>query len=139
MGTLARLKGHDVIVEVEEVYKTTFSGHVIDSNFVAYPLNYYGVQFLKKDWDFISDGIAVHNGILAEKQKDALNSLKTLKKDKIVESVINQFRQRSEVGIKKYGTTLEENNHDDFIQHLFEELMDAILYLEKIKSMRNGN
>jgi ribosomal protein S7 len=50
--------------------------------------------------------------------------------------VISKFEQRSELGIKKYGTTLEENNTDDFINHLQEELMDAILYLEKIKSIK---
>ena len=54
-------------------------------------------------------------------------------KDKIVENVIAQFSKRSEVGIKKYGTTLEENNNDDFLQHLKEELMDAILYIEKLQ------
>ena len=56
-------------------------------------------------------------------------------KDKIVENVIAQFSKRSEVGIKKYGTTLEENNTDDFLQHLKEELMDAILYIEKLQSL----
>ena len=56
-------------------------------------------------------------------------------KDKIVENVITQFSKRSEVGIKKYGTTLEENNNDDFLQHLKEELMDAILYIEKLQSL----
>ena len=54
-------------------------------------------------------------------------------KDKIVENIIAQFSKRSEVGIKKYGTTLEENNNDDFLQHLKEELMDAILYIEKLQ------
>jgi len=54
-------------------------------------------------------------------------------KDKIVESVIQQFQQRSELGIKKYGTTLEDNNSDDFLQHAIEEAMDFILYLTKIK------
>jgi len=57
-------------------------------------------------------------------------------KDKIVQQVIAKFEQRSELGIKKYGKTLEENNTDDFINHLQEELMDAILYLEKIKSIK---
>jgi hypothetical protein len=56
--------------------------------------------------------------------------------DKIVTQVIEEFRRRSQVGIKKYGTTLDQNNTDDFIQHLREELMDAILYLTKIKSER---
>jgi hypothetical protein len=58
-----------------------------------------------------------------------------MREDKIVEQVINQFSKRSEIGIKKYGTTLEENNNDDFLQHLKEELMDAILYIEKLQSL----
>jgi hypothetical protein len=57
-------------------------------------------------------------------------------KDKIVQQVIDKFNQRSEVGIKKYGTTLEQNNNDDFLNHLQEELMDAILYIEKLKSIK---
>jgi len=59
-----------------------------------------------------------------------------MKKDKIVQQVIAKFEQRSEIGIRKYGTTLEENNNDNFINHLQEELMDAILYLEKVKSIK---
>ena len=56
--------------------------------------------------------------------------------DKIVQDVIDKFQQRSDTGIKKYGTTLEENNTDDFLNHLQEELMDAILYIQKLKSNR---
>ena len=55
--------------------------------------------------------------------------------DKIVQQVIDKFNQRSEVGIKKYGTTLEQNNKDNYFTHLQEELMDAILYIQKLKSM----
>lgn len=58
-------------------------------------------------------------------------------KDPIVQQVIDKFQNRSEVGIKKYGTTLHENNSDDFLNHLQEELMDAILYIQKLKN-RNG-
>ena len=54
--------------------------------------------------------------------------------DPIVKQVTDKFLQRSEVGIKKYGTTLHENNTDDFFNHLQEELMDAILYLQKLKN-----
>jgi hypothetical protein len=53
--------------------------------------------------------------------------------DPVVESIIDKFKQRSEVGIKKYGTTLYENNTDDFLNHLQEELMDAILYIQKLR------
>ena len=59
-----------------------------------------------------------------------------IRKDPIVESIVEQFIKRSEVGIKKYGTTLEENNNDDFLQHLKEELMDAVLYIEKLQSLK---
>jgi hypothetical protein len=56
-------------------------------------------------------------------------------KDTIVESVINQFRERSEVGIKKYGTTLDRTDLStlDWINHAQQEAMDFVLYLEKLK------
>ena len=56
-------------------------------------------------------------------------------KDTIVESVINQFKQRSEVGINKYGVTLDRTDLDrlQWLQHAQEEAMDMILYLEKLK------
>ena len=65
---------------------------------------------------------------------DSFKKAIEMKRDRIVESVIEKFRSRSEVGIKKYGTTLADNNTDDFLIHLQEELMDAILYIEKLKS-----
>lgn len=59
-----------------------------------------------------------------------------MKKDKIVQQVIKKFEQRSEVGIRKYGTTLEENNLniEEWINHAIEEQMDNILYLTKLKN-----
>ena len=56
-------------------------------------------------------------------------------KDSIVEAVVQKFLQRSEFGIKKYGVTLDRTDLGlkDWIQHTQEELMDAILYLEKLK------
>ena len=59
-------------------------------------------------------------------------------KDKIVQQVINKYVQRSEVGIEKYGTTLEENNTDNYLLHLQQELMDASLYIEKLLSQTNN-
>ena len=60
-------------------------------------------------------------------------------KDTIVESVIEQFKQRSEVGIKKYGITLdrEDLTRLEWLQHAQEEAMDLILYLEKLKQYEN--
>ena len=54
--------------------------------------------------------------------------------DPIVEAVREKLKQRSSIGIKKYGTTLADNNTDDFLNHLQEELMDGILYIEKLKN-----
>ena len=60
-------------------------------------------------------------------------------KDTIVESVIEQFKQRSAVGIKKYGVTLDREDLDriQWLQHLQEELMDATLYVQKLKEKLN--
>lgn len=58
-----------------------------------------------------------------------------MKTDRIVVEVVDKFQQRSEVGIRKYNTTLEENNKDNFFVHLQEELMDATLYLQKLLSL----
>ena len=57
-------------------------------------------------------------------------------KDKIVEQVVNKYTERSERGVIKYGTTLEQNNTDNFFVHLQEELMDATLYLQKLVTQR---
>lgn len=65
------------------------------------------------------------------------NIIEIPKKDSIVEEVVKQFRKRSELGISKYGTTLAENENDNFLIHLQEELMDAVNYIEKLKSQQN--
>jgi hypothetical protein len=57
--------------------------------------------------------------------------------DSIVQTVIDKFVARAEFGEKKYGVTLDRDDLsiEDFIQHALEEHMDAILYLQKIKTM----
>jgi hypothetical protein len=57
--------------------------------------------------------------------------------DSIVASVITSFKQRSEFGQKKYGTNLDRTDLSflQWVQHMQEELMDAILYLEKLKKI----
>jgi len=55
--------------------------------------------------------------------------------DSIVQAVVTSFLQRAAMGHKKYGTTLDRTDLKplDWIQHAQEELMDGILYLEKLK------
>ncbi len=55
-----------------------------------------------------------------------------MRQDKIVENVRQKLLERSQVGIKKYNTTLDENNHDNYLNHLQQELMDAANYIEKL-------
>jgi hypothetical protein len=57
-------------------------------------------------------------------------------RDVIVDNVIDKYYERSQIGITKYGTTLSNNNTDEFLKHLQEELMDATLYIEKLISLR---
>lgn len=61
--------------------------------------------------------------------------------DKFVDKVIDNFKQRSQTGIEKYGTTLERDDVDllGWLTHLQEELMDATLYIEKLKSEVTNN
>ena len=55
--------------------------------------------------------------------------------DPIILAVIDRIKERSAVGIKKYGTTLarEDLTTIDWLNHLQEELMDAINYIEALK------
>lgn len=59
------------------------------------------------------------------------------KYDSVVTSVIDAFKKRADFGKQKYGTTLDRTDLGflDWVQHAQEELMDAILYLEKLKSL----
>jgi hypothetical protein len=56
-------------------------------------------------------------------------------RDKIIERVINKIKARSDVGYKKYGVTLKDDDQplDTWLTHIQEELMDAVNYIEKAK------
>ena len=53
-------------------------------------------------------------------------------KDEIVINVIKELDERSLAGIQKYQSTLKDSR-DDFLQHLKEELLDSINYIEKLQ------
>jgi len=57
--------------------------------------------------------------------------------DSVILNVISAFKRRAEIGQIKYGKTLDRNDLTflQWIQHAQEELMDGILYLEKIKQI----
>ena len=56
--------------------------------------------------------------------------------DKNVENVVRQLRDREEEGLRKYGVNTERTDLTslEWLQHLQEELMDASVYIEKLKN-----
>jgi hypothetical protein len=60
--------------------------------------------------------------------------------DSIVQSIIDKFTNRAEKGFRKYNQTLDRNDLEtiEWIEHAQDELMDGILYLEKLKQELGG-
>jgi hypothetical protein len=58
-------------------------------------------------------------------------------RDKIIERVINKIKSRSDVGYRKYGVTLKDDHQslDIWLNHIQEELMDAVNYIEKAREV----
>jgi hypothetical protein len=56
-------------------------------------------------------------------------------RDPVVRRVCQKFVGRSNVGFEKYGVTLQDDPSEmlTWLNHLQEELMDAVLYLQKAK------
>ena len=62
-------------------------------------------------------------------------------KDSIVKEVRKDLKDRSNVGIKKYGVTLDRKDLDllDWLQHSYEEVLDTALYLKRaIKELKTN-
>jgi hypothetical protein len=68
------------------------------------------------------------------------NSRSVLKTDSIVDSIVDKFIDRSRIGTNKYNTDLdrEDLSLEQWLDHAIEENMDAILYLQKIKTIITG-
>ena len=60
-------------------------------------------------------------------------------RDPVVETVVDKFVSRSDVGFKKYGQTLDSERKTGvkdlagYLNDIQEELMDAILYIQAAK------
>lgn len=57
-------------------------------------------------------------------------------RDPIIKQVVEKFVTRSNVGFEKYGVTLQDDKSDldTWLNHLQEELMDAVNYIEKLRT-----
>ena len=66
-------------------------------------------------------------------------------RDPVVERVVDKFVSRSDVGFKKYGTTLHEERTTKlkgllkYLQDIQEELMDAVLYIQTAREEIEDN
>jgi lantibiotic modifying enzyme len=56
-------------------------------------------------------------------------------KDIITSQVMEDLKSRADRGLKKYNTTLHDNNKDDFMNHAYEEALDLAQYLKKEMSI----
>ena len=63
---------------------------------------------------------------------DSLPRQIALPEDAITAAVILDLKSRADVGVRKYKTTLEQNNHQNMLQHAYEEALDLALYLKKL-------
>ena len=52
-------------------------------------------------------------------------------KDEITKAVITDLISRAQRGLEKYNTTLGENDHQNMLQHAYEEALDMAQYLKK--------
>lgn len=52
-------------------------------------------------------------------------------KDDITWEVMEDLAARAKRGLEKYDTTLAENNHQNMLQHAYEEALDLAQYLKK--------
>lgn len=68
------------------------------------------------------DHCPVHGGDRAEQPRD-----------RVIEAVRADLLRRSQLGIKKYGVTLERTNLSlkDWLQHAYEETLDQANYLKR--------
>ena len=58
-------------------------------------------------------------------------------RDPIIHKVVEKFISRSDVGFDKYKVTLDEDSKsiNEWLNNIQEELMDAVNYIEKLKSV----
>ena len=56
---------------------------------------------------------------------------------KLLDQLISEFQSREERGLRKYGTSMDRTDlsFDEWLQHFKEELLDGLVYLQKIQNL----
>jgi uncharacterized Zn finger protein len=59
---------------------------------------------------------------------------------KIIDSIIEDLEFREKKGLETYGTTVDRNDltQEEWMQHLYEELLDSAVYLKKLIHMNTS-
>jgi len=59
---------------------------------------------------------------------------------KIIDSIIEDLESRENKGLETYGTTVDRNDltQEEWMQHLYEELLDSAVYLKKLIHMNTS-
>jgi hypothetical protein len=87
---------------------------------------------------YISDSKSYREYMMMMEREQEILTLKNRMqhtKDNITNQVIEDLKARADRGYKKYNTTLNDNNKDDYMNHLYEELLDAAQYIKKEMSI----
>ncbi len=53
--------------------------------------------------------------------------------------VKEDIAHREEMGYNKYGKYLHKDTDEDMLQHLYEELLDAVVYIKTLIMQRKSN
>ena len=89
--------------------------------------DYVLIYFNGSSWYYPISEIEKH---LVDEEKE--------EKDSIVKAVRADLQRRSEIGIKKYNTTLDRTDLSeiDWLNHAYEEALDLALYLKKTITLK---
>ena len=87
----------------------------------------------KNEGDPMSGGMeSMHEDELEEMKRD----YKKIEAESSNEQVVTDIRNRALFGLSKYGSTLNKNTKEDMLQHLYEELLDAAVYIRTLIEQR---
>lgn len=126
----------DVLEELlAEDYATRGSPNYMYGNTdEQYDPRYANMEVIGLDPEDTSD-LELYTSMQKSIQEHKASKQKELPLDPNVEAVINKYEDRARVGFEKYGTNTTRTDIDlqGWLTHLQEELMDATIYIERLK------
>lgn len=72
------------------------------------------------------------------REESYLDKIKRMAEPTTTSKVIADLKEREQIGLHKYGEYVHQSK-DDMLQHLYEELLDASLYIKTEIERRKGN